>query len=83
MAYPEKVPITWEQKRIAQEQLPKALMFGSGLINKFWNDISKSDMRTVCIKYSLTGAGGDHSDDASMSPIVFIYKTKLNLVKQI
>lgn len=64
MAYPERVPLTWEQKkRIAQEQLPKALMYGAGLINKFWDDINKSDMRTICIKYSAIPAGGDHSDD--------------------
>src|SRR4030043_1373896 len=62
----ERVPITWEQKRrIAEEQLPKALMYGAGLINTFWKAHGDpSAPGTICIRVpEPTSPPGDHPDD--------------------
>jgi len=80
----EKVPLTWEQKRRnAEEQLPKALMYGAGLINTFWRDYnSPSGAGTICIRVpEPVDPAGDHPDDRFDVSDEFYWESEFKLTE--
>lgn len=71
--------ISWSQKRDnAKNLLPKAMMYGAGLINKFWKDVSDPRNADICNKPFNYSPGGDHPDDTYDISDILLVENALN-----